>query len=157
MYNKFYRMVIGIFTEINCTREAPINLLLFSVLTNNLNFRIFFVFLFYVCIYACIIMSPYTRTHMYIYMYKHVYLIFTSKYLYYVTLNSSVLLLFLRYSKIVLYPHLFSPHPFFWSFQWTIGKNKDSILYGIVKVGFLGENTWQQNRYIEKSFWTGIV
>lgn len=101
-------------------------------------------------------MSPYTHTHMYIYVQTYVYLIFTSKYLYYVTLNSSVLLFFLRYSKIVLYPHLLSPHPFFWSFQWTIGKNKDSILYGIVKVGFLGENTWQKIDILRSPFEQGF-
>lgn len=53
--------------------------------------------------------------------------------------------------KIILYVHLFSPYPlgnletFFQVFNEPLfGMNKDLILYGIVQVGFPGENMWHQ-------------
>lgn len=62
MYNKFFKIVIGTFAEMNCTKEAAINPFLFSVFTNNLNFRLPFLLLLYVCMYACM----YNYEHMYI-------------------------------------------------------------------------------------------
>lgn len=66
MYNKFFKIVIGTFAEMNCTKEAAINPFLFSVFTNNLNFRLPFLLLLYVCMYACMRACMYNYEHMYI-------------------------------------------------------------------------------------------
>lgn len=77
MYNKFFKRVIGTFAEMNCTKEAAINPFRFSVLTNNLNFRLSFLLLLYVCMYvcmhACIIMSTCTYVHICVYVHACVF------------------------------------------------------------------------------------